>query len=196
MTKFKVLIEGYARVENGITRACSTVIFVEDSGYKIIVDPGINQKLLIQKLSESKIKLDDINYVFLTHYHPDHAYLSSIFPKAKLIDGQTIYDLDDEIEYLEKIPGTKIKVIATPGHAIEHHSLILETLKGIIAVAGDVFWWYEGKQKNDSVTDLITANDPYKADGISLKASRQRLLKIADFIIPGHGRMFKNVGKI
>lgn len=196
MTQFKVLIEGYARVEDGITKASSTVTLIEDSSLKIIVDPGIDRKLLLQKLSESKIKLEDINYVFLTHYHPDHAFLASLFPRAKLVDGTTIYDNDEEKEYLDKIPGTEVKVIATPGHTIEHYSLVLETSKGIVVVAGDVFWWFEGEQKSDNITNLIGYNDPYGIDSSLLKENRKRLLQLADFIIPGHGRMFKNVGKI
>ena len=76
--------------------------------------------------------------VFMTHYHPDHIYLSSLFARATTLDGDTIYESDKETEYKGKIPGTNIEVILTPGHAYEHASLVLNTDEGVVVVAADV----------------------------------------------------------
>ena len=190
MNKITVLVEGYARpLPNGGWQASSTTTLVtSDSGLKIIVDPGCNQSLLLQKLTEKNLAVEDINLVFLTHYHPDHALLAHLFAKAKLSDGQTIYSDDLEEPYSDELPGTGLRVVYTPGHAAEHSSLLVSTEEwGKVAVAGDVFWWTtEEKQEV-----RIDKPDELALDMEFLKESRKKLLKLADWIIPGHGKMWK-----
>ncbi len=190
MAKLKVLIEGYAREMPTGYVASSTVILIEDSGQKIIVDPGINKKLLLEKLAEEKLSPNDINMVFLTHYHIDHAFLAALFEKAVVLDGDIIYEDDKETNFSGVIPGTKIKVIMTPGHAHEHASLLVNTNQGKVAVAGDVFWWDDGEQ-NLKDKDLVNYIDPYAQDMKTLKQSRKKLLKLADWVIPGHNKKFR-----
>lgn len=102
MTKVKVLIEGYAEKTKSGWLASSSTILIENSGKKVIVDPGINRKLLLEKLREQGLTPDDIDIVFMTHYHPDHVFLASIFEKATAVDGDTIYKNDEEAEYKRK----------------------------------------------------------------------------------------------
>lgn len=188
MAQVKVLIEGYARKTKNGWLASSTVTLVQEKGLNIIVDPGINKDLLLKKLKDQKLTTENINFVFLTHYHPDHALLAAIFEKAFVLDGGTIYKKDKETEYKEKIPKTNLRVLSTPGHALEHCSLFVQTNKGLIVIAGDVFWWMKGeRQKFD-----INKEDPFTMDKKALLESRKKILKIADFIIPGHGKIFKN----
>lgn len=189
MTKFKILIEGYARQIKGGWKASSSVILIESNEIRIIVDPGINRTLLLGKLKEQKIKTSDIEVVFLTHYHPDHILLASLFKRAVVLDGDTIYQNDLEKKYKGIIPKTEIQVVATPGHAYEHCSLFFPSEQGIIVVAGDVFWWTAGEKQ---VVDIYK-DDPFIKDKKLLVRSRKRLLKLADWIIPGHGKMFKSL---
>jgi len=140
MTKIKVLIEGYAKEIEGGWLASSTTVLIQDESLNIIVDPGINRKLLLEKLSEQGLKTGDIDYALMTHFHPDHNYLSGVFENAKALDDGLIYDNDKEIEHDGKIPKTELKILPTPGHEKFHCSLIVPTEKGIIAIAGDVFW--------------------------------------------------------
>lgn len=74
-----------------------------------------------------------------------------------------------------------IKLIKSPGHSDDSITLLVKTKKGVIAICGDVFW-QEDFPKKDSL-----ANDLKK-----LKKSRKKVLKLADYLIPGHGKMFKN----
>ena len=91
----------------------------------------------------------------------------------------------------------EIEVIKTPGHSPEHSSLIAKTKdKGIIAVSTDVFWWEDGNQKSDTIEELMTLKDPFAADEKALHESREKILKIADWIIPGHGKIFRNPSKV
>lgn len=196
MTKFKVLTQGYAKETESGWLASSTTILIENSGKKILVDPGINRKLLLSKLEEEGLTVDDIDIVFMTHYHPDHVFLAAMFEKAVVHDGDTTYINDEETEYEGEIPGTNIKVIPTPGHAHEHAALLLDTAKGKVAVAADVFWWAdEEEQKVNDVETLVNREDPFTKDKEALKASRKKVLEIADWIIPGHGKMFRNPEK-
>lgn len=119
-----------------------------------------------------------------------------IFEKAKVLDDELIYDKDWETEYDKMIPGTDISVISTPGHDQFHGSLVVPTAKGIVVAAGDVFWWGdEDKQETDSREVLLKSKDPFVKDEKALLKSRQKVIEIADFIIPGHGKMFKTPGK-
>ena len=196
MTKVKVLIEGYAKETGSGWLASSTVTLIEDSGKKILVDPGINRELLLGKLKGESLSPDDIDIVFMTHYHPDHVFLASIFEKAIVVDGDTIYEKDKETEYKGKVPGTNLEVMPTPGHAHEHCALLVNTEKGKIVIAADVFWWTdEEKQKVDDINALINKEDSFTKDLKALKESRQKVLEMADWIIPGHGKMFRNPEK-
>jgi len=109
------------------------------------------------------------------------------------MDGETIYDKDKETNYENKIPGTNIKVISTPGHALEHVSLLLDAKKGRVAVAADLFWWTDKeKQITNNQRILVNREDPFTSDRKALLKSRNKILEIADWIIPGHGKMFKS----
>ena len=192
MNKVKILIKGYAKKTKTGWLASSTTTLIEDNGKKIIVDPGINKELLFKKLQEEGLSPDDINIVFMTHYHPDHVFLASVFEKAKVFDGDTIYENDQEGSYEKKIPGTNLEVIPTPGHAHEHASLLIKTVKGNVVIAGDVFWWTDDEeQKTGNIEALINKEDPFTKDFQALRESRKKRLEIADWVIPGHGKMFK-----
>lgn len=192
MSEVKVLIEGYARPAKGGYIASPSTILIKDSGKLILVDPGANSKLLSQRLAQEKLKPSDIDIIFLTHYHPDHILNIRLFPQADIYDGNTIYRGDREIIYDGKtIPGTAVKVIATPGHAHEHASLLVKTKEGIYAVAGDVFWWEDGQEPAMDKKSLLRLTDEFVKDKVALRKSRRKLLKLADFIIPGHGKKFE-----
>ena len=54
-------------------------------------------------------------------------------------------------------------------------------------VGADVFWWAENEEQKVD----IEKHDDFAEDMKTLKESRRKALEIADFIIPGHGKMFK-----
>ena len=103
-----------------------------------------------------------------------------------------IWSKDKEIFHKGKVFGTEISILKTPGHSPEHSSLVVKTKEyGIVCIAQDVFWWEDGKQKSDRLRDLLSLKDPFVTDQKALKESRKKVLEIADYIIPGHGDMFK-----
>lgn len=192
MAEVKILIEGYAKqLKNGWV-ASSTTCFIISNGKKIITDPGCNRKKLMAALKKEGLKTGDIDYVFLSHRHPDHVLLAGIFENAKFItfDSNLMYENDLLTEINKGILGKDIDIIETPGHVEEHLSLIVNTSKGKVAIAGDVIWWLDGEKQNVD----INQKDHSQAKGMDmtkLVQSRKILMSLADYIIPGHGKMFK-----
>lgn len=183
----EVLIEGYVRsISNTEWEASATsTLITSEKGTYILVDPGSNKKLLLGKLKEKEFVTSDIHWVFITHHHPDHMKNIALFSQAKLVDVEGIYEHDHGEVISSVIPDTDIQIIKTPGHEHGHASLLVPTQRGIVAVAGDVFWWSEGEEQ---ILDVEKPDD-FATDMEKLKESRRYLLKQADWIIPGHGKM-------
>jgi glyoxylase-like metal-dependent hydrolase (beta-lactamase superfamily II) len=184
MAKVKILIKGYVK-ENG-SKVVPTTTLIQDEKINIIVDPGMgkNKKETLKKFLEKEhLDFNNINIVFCTHYHLDHIQYIGLFPKAKIIDYKFIYQdnnwLNHQGEGYHLSPN--VFIIHTPGHSPEHASLGVKTFKGTIVVAGDV-WWH---------SDFTPKIDRMAWNQKILEKSRKRILKIADYIIPGHGGMVR-----
>lgn len=187
MAKIEILVQGYVYKEGEVEHASSSAVLVQEKEINIIVDPGIAKEQLAAGLKKVGLKPEDIHYVFLTHYHPDHGYGAAWFPQAKVIDYEMIYEGDKMWPHDGFVPDTELAIMRTPGHATEHCSLAVLTDKGMIIVAGDVFWWGDDEEQKVD----IDKPDPYGQDTGALKQSREKILKLADFIIPGHGKIFQ-----
>ena len=192
MADVKILIEGYARkIEKGWI-ASSTTCLVTTKNKKIITDPGCNREKLLAALNKERLLTADIDYVFLSHQHPDHILLAGIFEKARFItfDTNLMYNNDILTEFDKHELGKEIEIIETPGHVLEHISLIVNTSLGKIAIVGDVIFFLENE---DQIFNLHQ-KDHSQAKGMNMKTlieSRKKLLEASDYIIPGHGKMFK-----
>ena len=188
MNTVAVLVEGYAKMtDTGWNASSSACLIITDSGLKIITDPGANRDLLLKKLEEIAVDPEEINYVFITHHHLDHAMNIALFPNAQVIDEEALYTQAVAIEGVEAIPNTTIRVMKTPGHEYAHASLIVPTTEGTVIIAGDVFWWEESdEQKID-----LNKKDDFAEKMEVLIDSRRKILEIADIIIPGHGKKMR-----
>jgi glyoxylase-like metal-dependent hydrolase (beta-lactamase superfamily II) len=188
MNKVEILIEGYAEItDTGWKASGTTCLITTDSGLKIITDPGCNRALLLERLGNAGLKVEDIDMVFLTHHHLDHAMLAGIFPHAKVVDEEAVYSQDSvAVEGVQMLPKTDITVLKTPGHEYGHGALIVPTADGSGAIAGDIFWWTTSEeQKLD-----IEKKDDFAEKMEELVKSRKKVLELADWIVPGHGKMF------
>lgn len=191
MNTVKILVEGNAKENQNNWVASSTVTLIKADGKNIIVDPGCNREKLLKSLKNNNLKTGDIDFVFITHNHTDHILLAGVFENAKIIDNSEIYDDDKITEHKNIIPGTNLKIIQTPGHDQFHCSLVVDTSDGIYIIAGDVFWWMNEKRQKLECNDLVHHPDPYAKDLKVLQNSRKKILKLANFVIPGHGKLFK-----
>jgi glyoxylase-like metal-dependent hydrolase (beta-lactamase superfamily II) len=193
MAEIKILIEGYAKKFEHGWLASSTVCLIKTSdGKKIITDPGCNREKLLEALKKENLTTGEIDYIFISHAHLDHSLLAGIFENAKLVtyDANSTYDQDKIDEFEAGVLGPDVEVIDTPGHMLEHISLLVTTPQGKVAIAGDcIFFLVDEEQKFD-----INQKDHSEAKGMNMETlikSRKKLIELADYIIPGHGKMFK-----
>ncbi len=192
MATIKILIEGYAKKLKKGWVASSTTCLINAGRKKIITDPGCNRKKLLSALKRENLNTHDIDYVFFSHCHPDHILLAGMLERAKFVtfDGNLIYNKDLMLEFDKHVFGKDIEIIQTPGRVLEHLSLLVNTPKGKVAIAGDVIWWLDGEKQ----IMHINRKDRSQAKGMNMKnliKARKKLLKIADYVIPGHGKVFK-----
>ena len=146
---------------------------VTDRGF--IVDP----------LKKAGISPQDVTHIFISHHHPDHTVNIALFPNAEVVDFWGMYKGDmwrDHGDGYEVAPG--ITVLRTPGHTAEDASLLVETTEGTYALTH--CWWFP---------DMTPGKDPIAWNQTKLDESRQKIVTMADWIIPGHGKMVKNPHK-
>jgi len=184
MAEVKILLEGYTTAdskEEGEEKTSPTIILVKDGDIKMIVDPGVveSQDLIIEKLKEQGLTVNDINIVCLTHSHIDHFRSIGMFPEAKTLEYFGLWDKNNVEDWDEQF-SKDIKIIKTPGHNNDCITLLIKTDIGIVAICGDVFW-----------KENYPESDPYATDNDKLAESRKKVLELADYVIPGHGPMFK-----
>ena len=192
LAQVKILLKGYFQwldLAGKKFKASSTVTLIQDGKVNIIVDTGHHavEKKLVAALKREGLKPDDIHYVIVTHHHPDHVANNHLFKKAIITDVLSSYKGDqfkvnlDLFTKGKNVISPNVYIISTPGHELDECTVIAKTEKGSVAIVGDVFWASQ-KEKNIMVKDQK-----------ELAKSQAAVIKLADYIIPGHAGMFKVV---
>jgi glyoxylase-like metal-dependent hydrolase (beta-lactamase superfamily II) len=188
-----VLIAGYSKpTGDGRYLAAGTVTLIHGAQHVLVDtgDPGQRQQLLdalgIQGLSPA-----DIAFVVNTHGHLDHIGNNNLFAGATFIldtdvsrDGvYWTHDFDRGPLHLPSAEGdAPVTVMRTPGHTDHDLSVIVDTSIGAVAIVGDLFEY----QDDDTERAWIQwSRDPQQQ-----RASRDAVLALARYIVPGHGDMF------
>ena len=181
MAAVKVLIKGYTSEESGEEKTCATITLVKDKDIIMVVDPGVleDQQMLVDALKKEGLEVDDVNVVCITHSHLDHYRNIGMFSSAKTLEFYGLWDKNMVDDWKEQFT-RNIKIIKTPGHNATSITLLVQTDKGNIAVCGDVFW-----------KENFPDEDEYADDPEKLKESRERVLEIADYVVPGHADMYE-----
>ena len=189
LAKVKILVEGYTNIDTkaesgGEEKTCATISLVKDGDLIMVVDPGIleSQQILIDALEKEGLKPDDINIVCITHSHVDHYRNIGMFPKAKTLEFFGLWNKESVEDWPEQF-SANIQILRTPGHDYTGITLLVTTDEGIVAICGDVFW------REDYPKD--PQNDLYASDSSELRKSRETILRMADWIVPGHYKMYK-----
>lgn len=170
--------------DDGARSVASTVALIDVEDVLIIVDPGMvsSEVNLLEKIEDAGFTPTNVTHVFISHHHPDHTIRVGMFPQATVLDfwGSYKYDhWEDHGDMHEVAKG--VWIMRTPGHTNEDASLVVESENGTYVFTH--VWW------NEKMEPKI---DPLAEDQEKLVESRKKILDIADFIIPGHGRLFSN----
>ncbi|MEN6371783.1 MAG: MBL fold metallo-hydrolase [Armatimonadota bacterium] len=154
----------------------------------LLVDTGgpWDRDFLLSALEAHGVKPQDISFVVCTHGHSDHTGNINLFPDAVLIlshdismgDLYTVHDFSKPY-----IIDDGIEVIATPGHTQGDVSVIVRTNAGVVAITGDLF-----ENEADLTDDSLWKTSSELPE--EQQMSRNRILKLANFIVPGHGDIF------
>ena len=185
----KVLIEGYTNAdlvaEAGKEKNCSTVTLVRDGEIVMIIDPGVmeSRQILVDALAKENLTVEDVNVVCISHSHLDHYRNVGMFPNAKVLEYYGLWD-KDTIEKWPEDYSENIRILHTPGHDYTGITIFVRTGDGVVAICGDVFW--KENYPRDPYDDTFASNPE------RLKDSRQIILDLADWIVPGHGSIYKN----
>ncbi|TAK95690.1 MBL fold metallo-hydrolase [Patescibacteria group bacterium] len=198
MAEVVVLVEGiHKAVSDKVVSVGSTSTLIK-SDRAVLVDPGafVNQHQLIEALGREGLKITDIDSVVLTHLHLDHSTNVFLFPQAKIFlrfinsnyPGQFQKLNEGTLERFDLSKDFSVEDVAlieTPGHSIDHLSIVVKTQQGVVVIAGDAIpniEWIDTQKKPNP--DFVYSVEKFDE-------SRNKILQLADFIIPGHGPMFK-----
>lgn len=142
------------------------------------MDSGLagEEEAIGQALAELGIRPEEIDCIVNTHSHSDHCGNNHLFSRAKSLavkEGDVI------------APG--IWIMATPGHSMDSICVVVETklietesvdTKVIIVIAGDALPTLGNLQKE--------VPPALHVDRDLAVASMQRIMALADFVVPGH----------
>jgi len=199
MAEVKVLVEGIHKpLEDGrVNIGCTTTLIKSDKN--VVVDPGAfaNREKLIEALKNEGLNTDDIEFMVLTHLHLDHTTNISLFKNAKVFmkfRGETNYPGQFQkigegylkrFDILNDPIAKDVKIIETPGHTADSITILVETDDGLVAIAGDAMG-------GEDQMDLNKKPDPNVFYDVGkFDINRKKIIEIADWIVPGHGKMFK-----
>ncbi|XP_043933195.1 metallo-beta-lactamase domain-containing protein 1 [Protopterus annectens] len=184
-----VLKEGYAYYDqDGNMKADGTITLIKGKEI-ILVDTGSpwDREVLLQALSLHNVVPKDVTYVVCTHGHTDHVGNLNLFPDATILVS---YDICRKDTYLShdfragqpfRIDDS-VEIFPTPGHTgCDTSVLVKGTAAGTVVVAGDLFECEEDYTTWQELSENLDVQ----------QRNRDRVLEIADVVIPGHGSPFR-----
>lgn len=194
-------------------KATGSCCLVQSGGTRVLFDTmgPWERDLLLERLSKLKIHQNDIDYLVCSHSHPDHIGNINLFTNARKhfigtsVYSQDVYDLNCfnpigsykyktkrnvEVDVL-KHKGYQLEknltIEPTKGHTMECITLLVENCDnyGLVGLVGDL---YERQEDIDdeSIWLLAGSQDPDLQ-----RANRAQIFNRVDYILPGHGPIFK-----
>lgn len=186
-----VLVEGYSRWVSPIEHHAVASVTLLCGRYNILVDTGgpHNGDEVLQGVLAVGVSPEQVDFVVITHPHPDHSGNINLFPNAQVIMAHEI--VRGPVFAIHNVFSTttglrldeRVHVVPTPGHSQYCVSVFVDTSVGRVVIAGDVF-----ENEDDFLRDshYATLSEDIEAH----KSSRARIAMWADWIVPGHGAMF------
>ncbi|CAK1544609.1 unnamed protein product [Leptosia nina] len=192
MCEVAVLHDGYSNMNGDGYMIANCTCSVITGINNIIVDTMTpwDSKIIINSLKKRELDCEQIEYVISTHGHSDHIGNNNLFLKATHIVGWSIsfknkYFIHPFEKGEEYVINGSVKVLPTPGHTLSDVTVLVKTKdEGTIAITGDLFEKCEDISNETLWKDM--SEDPAKQSN-----NRSMIANLADWIIPGHGPMFR-----
>jgi L-ascorbate metabolism protein UlaG (beta-lactamase superfamily) len=174
-----------------ISKHLHSCLLVQEQEKTFLIDPGI---FTYQEKALDIHKLDKLDYLLITHEHPDHMYLPFIkeivakFPKVKIITNQSIVKIleketikatseGDSVVTVENVPHEKLWDSQPPEN-------VLLTVFGKLAIPGDSIHF---QTQAEVIALPIVAPWGSTTDAVNLALKLQPKV-----IIPIHDWMYKD----
>lgn len=187
-----VLHEGYSKnTATGSLANCSCTLIKGNKNIIIDTMTPWDKDFILEKIEAHGLTPGNINFVVSTHGHSDHCGNNNLFLEAVHIMGFSISHKNFYENYSFETQGAYkiddyVKIIPTPGHMTAHVSVAVVTSNNeTVVVAGDLF------ENEDDLSDESIWKNAGSENEKQQAESRRKILEIADYIIPGHGKMFR-----
>ena len=168
-----------------------------DTGHAMSAGAVAPKLSIVDQLSQLNVKPEQVRFVGISHYHPDHTGQVGSFPQATLLIGKGDWDVLTSPKppsnanpapfahwiggagKVEPVPldkdvfgdGTVI-MLATPGHTPGHHSVLVKLRQtGNVLISGDLAHFHENYDSNGV--------PPFNTGRAETLASLDRFKKIA-----------------
>ena len=167
---------------------------VWDTGHSLSAGAVAPKVSLVDQLARLQVKPEQIKYVGISHYHPDHTGQVGSFPATTLLIGKGDWDVLTSPKppanaptapfahfisgggKVEPVPLDKdvfndrtVVMLATPGHTPGHHSLMVNLRqKGTVLISGDLMHFHENYD-SDGVPPFNTSRSETLASLARLK---------------------------
>ncbi len=135
-----------------------------DTGHSMSAPAVAPKTSLIDQLAQLQVKPEQVRFVAISHYHPDHSGQAATLPQATLLIGKGDWDVLTSAKPLaganpalfahwiigsgkvEAVPLDKdvfgdgtVVMLATPGHTPGHHSVLIKLRQmGPVMITGDL----------------------------------------------------------
>lgn len=186
-TRVVVLKTGSVLREGTLVKdARSSVTLIDAGAKRIVVDTGYlgEDGIITDSLAARGLSPTDIDFVVNTHLHLDHCGCNLLFRQSVFYadkrESPPIY-FRQAVDGEELLPG--VKFLSTPGHTEGSVSVVVKSEGKTYVIAGDAIPTVENYK--DMIPPAININ-PKLA-----KKSMERILKIADIVVPGHDAPFE-----
>lgn len=180
MATVEILFDGYVG-----ERVAGTVSLVTSGDVVAVIDPGMvpDRSAILDPLRARGVSPGQVTDIILSHHHPDHTMNIALFPNVRVHDHWATYRNDEWISRPADgfLVGEDITLIETPGHTPQDITTLVRTPDGVFAFTH--LWWNGAMEA-----------DPRATQPEMLQPSRDRVLEIADIIVPGHGSSFPAAG--
>jgi len=168
-----------------------------DTGHSLQAGAVAPKVSLVDQLAQLQVKPEQIKYVGISHYHPDHTGQVGSFPQTTLLIGKGDWDVLTSPKppagaptapfahfisgggKVEPVPMDKdifndrsVVMLSTPGHTPGHHSLLVQLReKGTVLITGDLAHFHENYE--------VDGVPPFNTSRAETLASLARFKKIA-----------------